>query len=43
MTEDELKDVIGAKHLKMDKSVFFLENSVFVVEVTVKKTWKTGS
>ena len=35
--EDYLKDVIGAKYLKMDKSVCFLENSIYVVEVRVKE------
>ena len=32
------KDVIGPKYLKVEKSVFFLENSVFVVEV---RFWST--
>merc|ERR1712240_757453 len=31
-----LKDVIGAKYLKMEKSVCFLENSIYVVEVPVR-------
>ena len=35
--EDELKNLIGAKYLKMDKSVCFLENSIYVVEVPVRK------
>ena len=29
MAEDGLKDVIGAKYLRMDKSVCFLENSIY--------------
>ena len=33
VTEDGLKDVIGAKYLKMDKSVCFLENSIFVFDL----------
>ena len=37
MTEDGLKDVIGAKYSKMDKSVCFLENSIYVVEVPVRE------
>ena len=36
MTEDGLKDVIGAKYLKMANSVCFLETSVYVVEVPVR-------
>ena len=36
MTEDGLKDVIRAKYLKRDKSVYFLENSIYVVEGPVK-------
>ena len=40
MTEDGLKDVIGAKYLKMDKSVYFLKNSVYVLEVPVKDNRK---
>ena len=36
MTEDGLKDAIGAKYLKMENSVCFLETPVFVVEVPVK-------
>ena len=31
------KDVIGAKYLKVEKSVCFLENTVFVVEVPVSE------
>ena len=34
---EELKDVIGAKYLKMEKSVCFLESSVYVVEVPVRE------
>ena len=34
MADDE-KDVIGAKYLKMEKSVCFLESIVFVIEVPV--------
>ena len=40
MTEFGLKYLIGAKYLKMDKSVCFLENSVYVVEVLVKEHGK---
>ena len=35
-----LKDVIGAKYLKMEKSVCFLENSIYVVEVPVREHGK---
>ena len=38
--KDELKDVIGAKYLKMDKSVCFLENSIFVVKAPIKEHGK---
>ena len=37
---EELKDVIGAKYLKMEKSVCFLESSVYVVEVPVREHGK---
>ena len=40
MKEDGLKDVIGAKYLKMAKSVCFLENSIYVVEVLVREHGK---
>merc|ERR1712126_312065 len=33
---EKLKDVIGAKYLKMEKSVCFMESSVYVVEVPVR-------
>ena len=33
---ERLKYVIGAKYLKVEKSVCFLENSIYVVEVLVK-------
>merc|ERR1712240_565638 len=36
MTGDGLKDIIGAKYLKMDKSECFLENLIYVVEVLVR-------
>merc|ERR1712002_1354073 len=36
MTEDGLKDVIGAKYLKVANSVYFLDTSVYVVEVPVR-------
>ena len=37
---EELKDVIGAKYLKMEKSVCFLESSVYVLEVPVREHGK---
>ena len=37
---DGLKDMIGAKYLKMEKSVCFLENSIYVVEVPVREHGK---
>ena len=37
---EKLKDVIGAKYLKMEKSVCFLESSVYVVEVPVREHGK---
>ena len=40
MTEDGLKDVVGAKYLRMANSVCFLETSVFSVEVPVKEHGK---
>ena len=40
MTEDGLRDIIGAKYLKMDKSVCFLENSIYVVELPVREHGK---
>merc|ERR1712082_555474 len=33
---EKLKDIIGAKYLKMEKSVCFMESSVYVVEVLVR-------
>ena len=35
-----MKDVIGAKYLIMEKSVCFLESSVYVVEVPVREYGK---
>merc|ERR1712002_800328 len=40
MTEDGMKDTIGAKYLKTEKSVCFLESTVYVVEVPVKEHGK---
>ena len=40
MTEHGLKDVRGAKYLKMVKSVCFSENSIYLVEVTVREHGK---
>ena len=40
MTEDGLKDAIGAMYLKVANSVCFLESSVYVVEVPVKEHGK---
>ena len=40
MTEDGFKDVIGAKYLKMDKSVYFLENLNYVIEVPIREHGK---
>ena len=40
MKEDGLKDGLGAKYLKMEKSVCFLENSIYVVEVPVREHGK---
>ena len=40
MTEDGLKDIIGAKYLRLENSVCFLESSVFVVEVLMKEHGK---
>ena len=40
MTEDRLKDIVGAKYLKVANSVCFLETSVYVVEVPVKEHGK---
>ena len=40
MTEDGLKDVVGAKYLKMCNNVCFLETAVFSVEVPVKEHGK---
>ena len=40
MESDGLKDAIGAKYLKMEKSVCFLENSIYVVEVPVREHGK---
>ena len=37
MTKDGLKDVIGAKYLKMNKNFCFLENSIYVVELPVRE------
>merc|ERR1712240_648951 len=37
---EKLKDVIGAKYLKFEKSVCFLESSVYVVEVLVREHGK---
>merc|ERR1712240_51038 len=37
---EEVKDEIGAKYLKMEKSVCFLESSVYVVEVPVREHGK---
>merc|ERR1712240_441528 len=37
---EKLKDVIGAKYLKMEKSVCFLESSVYVVKVPVREHGK---
>ena len=34
---DGLNDVIGAKYLRMEKIVCFMENSIYVVEVPVKE------
>ena len=34
---DVEKDVIGAQYLRIEKSVCFLENAVFVVEVLVSE------
>ena len=34
------KNVIGAKYLKMEKSVCFLENSIYIVEVPVREHGK---
>ena len=37
-TDDDVeKDAIGAKYMQMDRSVCFLENAVFVVEVPVSE------
>merc|ERR1711873_344558 len=33
---EKLKDLIGAKYLRMEKSVCFMESSVYVVEVPVR-------
>ena len=35
-----MNDVIGAKYLRMEKSVCFMENSIYVVEVPVKEHGK---
>ena len=40
MESDGLKDAIGAKYLKMEKSVCFLENSIYIVEVPVREHGK---
>ena len=40
MTEDGLKDAIGAKYLKVAISVCFLESSVYVVEVQLREHGK---
>ena len=37
MTEDGLKDTIGAKYLRIENSMCFLENAVYVVEVPVRE------
>ncbi len=37
---DGLNNVIGAKYLRMEKSVCFMENSIYVVEVPVKERGK---
>ena len=37
---DDLNDGIGAKYLRMQKSVCFMENSIYVVEVPVKEHGK---
>ena len=34
---EKLKDMIGAKHMKMEKNVCFMESSIYVVEVPVKE------
>ena len=38
--KDGLEDVIEARYSKMDKSVCFLENSIYVVEVPVREHGK---
>merc|ERR1712114_131168 len=40
MTEDGLKDAVGAKYLRTANSVCFLESLVYVVEVPVKEHGK---
>ena len=40
MIEDGLRDIIGAKYLKIDESVCFLENSIYVVELPVREHGK---
>ena len=32
---DIARDAVGAKHIKIEQSVYFLENALFVVEVPV--------
>ena len=40
IVEDGLKDVVGAKYLKMCHNVFFLETAVYSVEVPVREHGK---
>ena len=42
MTEDELKDVVGAKYLKMCNNVCFLNINIFS-RGAIKGAWKRGS